>query len=114
MITREYVLEQVRKEKYSDYPSRMFCLYCVRTLEDTKGWVEVFRLMKRPVLQIVKMKATGKIFDGDARHVLRDALSLNHKIELAENYWKAQGEKKIKESLFEGTVEVVEIIEDMN
>ena len=112
MITREYILEQVRKEKYPLYPSRMACLYCVRTLEDTKLWIDVFNRMKRPVLQIVKMKANGKIFDGDANGILRDAKSLNHKISLAEKYWQGLGENPYKESLFAGEVEVVEIVEE--
>lgn len=112
MIMREYILEQVRKEKYPDYPSRMACLYCVRNLQETENWIEVFNRTNKKPLQIVKMKATGKIFDGDAKYILRDALSIGHKIDLAEKYWSGVSENPINESLFEGEVEVVEIIKE--
>lgn len=110
MISREYVLEQIRKEKYSDYPSRFKCLYCVREEKDAQIWIDVFNRMKRPILQLVKMKANGKIFDGDASKILRDARSLNHKIQLGEEYWLGAKEDALPESLFEGEVEVVEIL----
>lgn len=112
MIMREYILEQVRKEKYPSYPSRMSCLYCVRNEKDTQAWIDVFNRLKRPMLQVVKMKANGKIFDGDASFILRDARSLQHKIDLAEKYWQGAGDNPIPETLFEGEVEVVEIIKE--
>lgn len=114
MITREYILEQVRREKFPDYPSRFSCLYCVRNPEDTQIWVDVFSRMNRPVLQIVKMKATGKIFDGDAQKILRDAKSFGHKIALANKYWAGIDEKPLPECLFEGEVEIVEILKTFN
>ena len=112
MIMREYVLEQVRKDDFKDYPSRFTSLFCVRKQEDTQFWVNVFNRTKIQILQIVKMKVTGKIFDGNANYILRDAKNLSHKIDLAKNYWQGAKENSLPESVFEGEVEVVEILKE--
>ena len=110
MIMREYVLENVRKEFYPDYPSRFSCLYCVRNLDEADAWLEVFNRTGKKALQIVKMKVSGKIFYGDGNKILRDAKNLNYKINLAKEYWKESLQSSLPECLFEGQAEVVEVV----
>ncbi|WP_339282466.1 DUF2441 domain-containing protein [Oceanobacillus sp. FSL K6-3682] len=63
---RELALEKVRKEKYTNYPSRMSCLYTSKTLSDAEMWAASFINSNRKVYQIVKLRTDGRRFNGDA------------------------------------------------
>ena len=39
---RELTLEKVRDDKYSDYPSRLACLYVSKTLREAENWFDYF------------------------------------------------------------------------
>ena len=39
---RELALEEVRRKKYPQFPSRMSCLYVSRTLKEAEQWGEFF------------------------------------------------------------------------
>ena len=116
MQTRELILENVRLKDFPDRPSRFQCLFCSETLEDTRRWVLALKRMSRqnPPLQIVKLKAKGKIFKGDGDLMLRNTHSLNSKVEMAKIYWRGQTyfNSLNKEILFQGNAQVVEIIEE--
>ncbi|GMQ57244.1 hypothetical protein AN1V17_16390 [Vallitalea sediminicola] len=59
---REVIVEMVRLEEFSEYPSRLSCLYAAKSYEDVLKWKKIFDSYNRKVLQIVKLhvKKTSK------------------------------------------------------
>lgn len=57
---REIILEQVRIQNFSQYPSRLSCLYAAETYEDAMKWKNIFDGYNRKVLQAVKLKETSR------------------------------------------------------
>ena len=109
---RELALEQVRVEKYPNYPSRMACLYVSKTLEEAEKWFDYFVSLGRPTFQIVKLQVNGNMFYGDAENCFDGKLSEKENLILAEKYWKNEdfNESSIIEMLVDGDIEVVEIV----
>lgn len=109
---RELALEQVRVEKYPNYPSRMACLYVSKTLEEAEKWFDYFVSLGRPTFQIVKLQLNGNMFYGDAENCFDEKLSEKENLILAEKYWKNEdfNESSIIEMLVDGDIEVVEIV----
>lgn len=109
---RELALEQVRVEKYPNYPSRMACLYVSKTLEEAEKWLDYFVSLGRPTFQIVKLQVNGNMFYGDAENCFDGKLSEKENLILAEKYWKNEdfNESAIIEMLVDGDIEVVEIV----
>lgn len=109
---RELALEQVRVEKYPNYPSRMACLYVSKTLEKAEKWLDYFVSLGRPTFQIVKLQVNGNMFYGDAENCFDGKLSEKENLILAEKYWKNKdfNESSIIEMLVDGDIEVVEIV----
>lgn len=109
---RELALEQVRVEKYPNYPSRMACLYVSKTLEEAEKWLDYFVSLGRPTFQIVKLQVNGNMFYGDAENCFDGKLSEKENLILAEKYWKNEdfNESSIIEMLVDGDIEVVEIV----
>jgi len=105
-------LEQVRVEKYPNYPSRMACLYVSKTLEEAEKWLDYFVSLGRPTFQIVKLQVNGNMFYGDAENCFDGKLSEKENLILAEKYWKNEdfNESSIIEMLVDGDIEVVEIV----
>lgn len=112
---RELALEQVRVEKYPNYPSRMACLYVSKTLEEAEKWFDYFFGLGRPTFQIVKLKVNGNVFYGDAEKCFDGKLSEKENLILAEKYWKNTdfNENSIIEMLVDGDIEVVEIVKEL-
>lgn len=111
---RELALEKVRSEEYYDYPSRLACLYTSRTLEEAKKWAEFFKNVGRNVYSIVKLKVQGNVFDGDACNCFDGTKNEEDNIQRARHYWKMdiENENPIIETLVDGEITVVEIIDD--
>ena len=109
---RELALEQVRVEKYPNYPSRLACLYVSKTLEEAEKWFDYFVSLGRPTFQIVKLQVNGNMFYGDAENCFDGKLSEKENLILAEKYWKNEdfNESSIIEMLVDGDIEVVEIV----
>lgn len=109
---RELALEQVRVEKYPNYPSRMACLYVSKTLEEAEKWLDYSVSLGRPTFQIVKLQVNGNMFYGDAENCFDGKLSEKENLILAEKYWKNEdfNESSIIEMLVDGDIEVVEIV----
>lgn len=109
---RELALEQVRVEKYPNYPSRMACLYVSKTLEEAEKWLDYFVSLGRPTFQIVKLQVNGNMFYGDAENCFDGKLSEKENLILAEKYWKNEdfNESSIIKMLVDGDIEVVEIV----
>ena len=51
---RELALEEVRRKKYPQFPSRMSCLYVSRTLKEAEQWGEFFCTDRKTDLQHCK------------------------------------------------------------
>lgn len=69
---RELALEEVRRKKYPQYPSRMGCLYVSEAFEEADNWGKFFAEIGRPTYHIVKLEIKGDCFIGDATSVLKD------------------------------------------
>lgn len=85
---RELALEEVRREKYPDYPSRMGCLYVSETLRESQNWADYFISLGRPTFQIVKVKVTGNRFVGDAAKCFDGSPRRDENLLLAESIGK--------------------------
>ena len=110
MITRELMFEEVRKEEYTDLPSRLKCLYVCKTKKEMNDWINIFNKTNKKDFQLLKLKLTGKIFVGDASFILRQNISLNRKKEQAKMYWSGKKKDNINEYLFVGTAVVEEVL----
>ncbi len=112
---RELALEEVRQQKYGEYPSRMGCLYVSGTLKEAQKWAKLFAEWGRTVYQIVRLKVNGNCFYGDARNCFEACLDREENLLLAEHYWEnrpnKENEPPIVEILADGDIEVVEIVE---
>lgn len=113
---RELALEEVRREQYPDYPSRMACLYVSETLQEATQWAEYFISLKRPTFSIVKMRVSGNLFAGDATKCFDGGVDHAENRRMAARYWEngenPPGEPPIKEILVAGDLEVIEIIRE--
>ena len=110
---REVIVEMVRLRDYSDFPSRLSCLYAAKTYEDALKWKELFDSYNRDVLQIVKLRVIGNSFEGDANLLPKeDGSSFSKKIEQARQYWQGNVSNELPELLINGQIEVVEILDD--
>lgn len=110
---RESIVEMVRLQEFPNYPSRLSCLYAARTYDEALAWKEVFESYNRNILQLVKLKAKGKQFVGDAMCLPDESgVPFAKKIEQARNYWNGDRKSDLLEVLIDGQIEVMEIIED--
>ncbi len=112
---RELALEEVRREKFPHYPSRMSSLYVSEKLENALLWAQWFRDWGRPTFQVVKLRITGRVFTGDANNCFDGGPDKAANLRQAEHYWRnlpnADGDRPIPEMLVDGDIEVVEVIE---
>ena len=113
---RELALEEVRKEKYPNYPSRLASLYVSNTLEEAEKWYNLFIELGRPTYSIVKVEVNGNKFVGDAHNCFDATKDKNKNLELANYYQKRKdnlkGEEPIIEIIVDGKIRVVEIIKE--
>ena len=115
---RELAMEEVRKEKYPNYPSRLSSLYVSNTLEEALNWYNLFQEWGRPTYSIVKVEVDGNVYVGDSWNCFDGTTDKKRNLELAENYWKyptnQEGKEPIVEILADGNIKVVEIIKENN
>ena len=113
---RELAIEEVRKEKYPDYPSRLASLYVSNTLSEAEKWYNLFIELGRPTYAIVKVEVDGNIYIGDANNCFDGTIDKNKNLELAEKYWKykenIEGKEPIVEILASGKIRVIEIVKE--
>ncbi len=110
---REMIVEMVRLQEYPDYPSRMSCLYATKDYEDVLKWKELFDSYNRKVLQIVKLRVIGNTFEGDGNLLPKNnAATFSRKIDQAREYWLGNVKSEFPETLIDGKIEVIEIIDD--
>jgi len=115
---RELGLEKVRKEKFPNYPSRLASLYVSEDLQDAKNWCKCFVDWGRPTYSIVKLKISGSKFVGDAYNCFNPTFNEQENLKLAERYWQnlpnSENATPILETLVNGDIEVVEIVQEIN
>ncbi|MGG5735637.1 MULTISPECIES: DUF2441 domain-containing protein [Bacillus cereus group] len=112
---RETIVEMVRLQEYTAYPSRLSCLYAAKSYEDALKWKTLFDSYNREVLQIVKLRVIGCFFEGDGNLLPKeDGIPFSQKIEQAREYWKGNVRNELPELLINGKIEVVEIIDDFS
>ncbi|MBQ8149954.1 MAG: DUF2441 domain-containing protein [Clostridia bacterium] len=113
---RELALEQVRRERFPQYPSRMHSLYTSRTLEDAKCWFQWFTDWGRPTLQIVRLEAEGRVFTGNANLCFDGLPDQAENLRKALRYWQVgedpDGERPIWETIVDGRIVVAEILHE--
>lgn len=113
---RELALEEVRKSKHSDYPSRLASLYVSNSLEEAEKWYQTFIDLGRPTYSIVKVEVDGNVFVGDAWNCFDGTIDKNKNLELAEKYWMNTkndlGKDPIVEIIVDGKIKVIEIIKE--
>jgi hypothetical protein len=110
---REVVAEMVRLEEFTQYPSRLSCLFAAKNYEDVLKWKRIFDSYHRKVLQIVKLRVNGIFFEGDANLLPKEnGDSFARKIEQARDYWNGNVESELTEILINGEMEVIEIIDN--
>lgn len=112
---RELALEEVRKEKFNEYPSRLSCLYTSQTYEEAEKWADLFVDLGRPTYNIVKIRSNGNIFKGNANKCFRATTSKEENKKLALQYWEKQCEEDgICEVLVDGEIEIIEVVKEIN
>lgn len=115
---RELAMEEVRKEEYPFYPSRMSCLYVSRTFEEAERWGEFFARIGRPTYSIVELEVKGNCFVGDATKCFDGQTDKSANKKLAKKYWdNSQSEDNINEvceMLVDGEIKVLAILKEIN
>lgn len=114
---RELAMEQVRRERYPEYPSRMACLYVSRESGPAKQWAEYFARLGRPTYAVVELVVEGRCFVGDALNCFDGTPDQADNLARAERYWQnAPNEdgNPIWEMLVDGDIRVVSVIEEIN
>ena len=114
---RELAMEQVRMEKFPEYPSRMACLYVSQTLEESVRWGEFFSRIGRPTYCIVKLNIEGRCFVGNACNCFDGTPDLADNLAKAEHYWRNlpnEDGESITEMLVDGVITVAEIVQEIN
>ena len=114
-VLRELAAEEVRKEKYSGCPSRLKCMFLSESREVVLDNLKTF--YQRGVgshFQAIAVKLEGKVFYARSKGLQRNGLSYKEYLEIADEYWSQDqnSNEEVKEILFEGRAEVVEIVEE--
>lgn len=116
---KEIALEEVRKEQFPNLPSRLHCMYLSLSkdiaLKNLKSMAES-REKNGKRFQAVAVKLNGTIFKAGKVYMSREGQSYNYYKEKAVSYWKQKGlkDEEVKEVLFEGTAEIIEILKEYN
>lgn len=111
---RELAMERIRAERFSEYPSRMCCLYTSRTREAAQNWADYFRRIGRSVYGIALLQINGRLFDGDACHCFDGTEDESENLKRALRYWQNDppSPNPIIETLADGEILVLKILNE--
>lgn len=113
---RELALEEVRREKFPEYPSRMACLYASSDEEPAVRWADYFVRLGRPTYAVVELEVNGRCFIGDALNCFDGTPDAATNRYMAERYWRNEpndeGKEPIREMLVDGDICVVRIVRE--
>lgn len=107
-VLRELALEEVRKTKYPNYPSRLSCLYVTKTKEEAINWSEILKRNKKKCKQVLTLELTGEIFCFNGNLMKRQNVSYQKHLENADLYWNSIDSNN-SEIIFYGEAKVIEI-----
>lgn len=118
VFVKELALEEVRSESFADYPSRLHCMYLSISKDIALQNIEAMaknREKKGSQFQAVAVKLNGKIFKAGKFYMSRESESYEQYKEKAYSYWSQKDlkDEEVKEVLFEGEAEIVEIIKEI-
>lgn len=118
VFVKELALEEVRSESFADYPSRLHCMYLSISKDIALQNIEAMaknREKKGSQFQAVAVKLNGKIFKAGRFYMSRESESYEQYKEKSYSYWvqKDLKDEEVKEVLFEGEAEIVEIIKEI-
>ena len=109
-------MEEVRVKEFPDYPSRLASLHVSRTLKESKVWYDLYKSQGKKTCQIVKLETNGRVFTGDAWNVFDGTDNKEENLKLARNYWtngkNSVGEEPVYETLVDGEIKVIGIVEE--
>lgn len=114
-VLRELAVEEVRKTKYPNLPSRLKCMFLSDTKQVVLENLKTFHLKGvGKLFQAVAVKLTGELFYAKSVALPRNGLSYGEYMEIADKYWSQDqnSTEEIKEILFEGKAEIVEILDE--
>jgi hypothetical protein len=108
---REVIFENIRKESFTEKPSRQHGIWLC-TQEEISKWVEI--LGDDCQVEVFKVTATGIIHHANASLLLADTLQIHEYEDLARRYWTEVAYEKEycteSEILLEGQIILVEKI----
>ncbi len=117
LLLRELALEEVRKEKFQNLPSRFKCMYLFTEKQQMFKAFEYYKKNKSETqVQAIAVKVTGEVFYYDPITLGgRKGRSYNEHIQNALDFWEQTNvsEDNPKEALFIGDSEVIEIFDEI-
>lgn len=114
-VIRELAVEEVRKEFFPEYPSRLKCMFLSDKKEVVlKNLTSMYKKGFGTHFQAIAVKLNGKIFYAKSVGLKRNGLSYGEYKEIAREYWSQDQDcgDEVKEILFEGRAEIIEIFEE--
>ncbi|MGD6778825.1 DUF2441 domain-containing protein [Sutcliffiella horikoshii] len=109
-LIREFIFEEIRKEFFSNLPSRQKCLWVIpNNIDIINYWWKQIYSDERVLL---KVSLTGKIHQVNQRYLKCNFESLDYNREQAFRYWTGSSEFSNIENeiLFEGHIRIVEVL----
>ncbi|MBO5394923.1 MAG: DUF2441 domain-containing protein [Clostridia bacterium] len=118
VCVKELALEQVRLQRFKELPSRLHCMYLSLNKEIALQNIESMASNREKLgkhFQAVAVKLNGKIFKAGRVYMSREGESFAHYLKKAEEYWSQSNlkDEEIKEILFEGEAEIIEILKEI-
>lgn len=118
VFVKELALEEVRESKFPDLPSRLHCMYLSIGKDIALQNIESMSKNKEKngkQFQAIAVKLNGTIFKAGKFYVTREGESYEYYKEKAYGYWSQKDlrDDEVKEILFEGEAEVVEILKEI-
>jgi hypothetical protein len=110
ILARELFLENVRQAEFTSAPCRQRCIWLTSSLMAANKWVEELRFQPG-AYTIVEVRATGQALLTDAAYLPNADEPLENWLEKARLYWSGEHtQHPLLETLFEGQLEVVEVM----
>ena len=118
VFVKELALEEVRESKFPDLPSRLHCMYLSIGKDIALQNIESMSKNKEKngkQFQTIAVKLNGTIFKAGKFYMTRESESYEYYKEKAYGYWSQKDlkDEEVKEILFEGEAEVVEILKEL-
>jgi hypothetical protein len=113
-IIRELVFENIRKDYYPEYPSRLSSVWLIPMNPNSlEYWKKSLPAVKNS--RILEISATGKIHRGSDKFLSIDECSLHAFVQNAHKYWEGcDSLDKKSEIIFSGSLKVIKVLETIS